>query len=236
MKRALISKNKWKFLDGSIPVPDQFDPNFDAWERSNNLIHSWLVNSVSPGITQSLIHIDLASIVWKNLRERFSQGDLTRIAKLQQELYSFKQGNLLVTEFFIELTAYWEEFENYRPVHDYNCESKNLRNQDYIMRFLMGLNDCYSVIKTQVLLTDPLPSLNRVFSMILQYERQNGFDDVEENQVVINVADGKRYIKGKHYGSKVCIYCGRTGHTGNLLSQAWLSTWIQDEELQFKCE
>lgn len=178
MLRALISKNKWKFLDGSIPVPDRFDPSFDAWEKCNNLIHSWLVNFIA----QSLIHIDLVSIVWKNLRERFSQGDLVRIAELQQELYSFKQGNLSVTEFFNELTAYWEELENYKPVLDYNCESKKFRNQDYIMRFLMGLNDYYFVIKTQVLLMDPLPSLNRIFSMILQYERQNGFDNVEENQ------------------------------------------------------
>lgn len=27
MKHALISKNKWKFLDGYVEVPDQFDPN-----------------------------------------------------------------------------------------------------------------------------------------------------------------------------------------------------------------
>lgn len=30
---------------------------------------------------------------------------------------------------------------------------------------------------------------------------------------MINAADGKRYIKGKHYGSKGCTYCGRTSHT-----------------------
>ena len=30
VKRALIVKNKFRFLDGSITVPDQFNPNFDV--------------------------------------------------------------------------------------------------------------------------------------------------------------------------------------------------------------
>lgn len=50
MKRALLSKNRWKFLDGSIAVPDQFDLSYDAWERCNNLIHSWIINLVLPSI------------------------------------------------------------------------------------------------------------------------------------------------------------------------------------------
>ena len=67
----------------------------------------------------------------------------------------------------------------------------------------MGLNECYLVIKMQILLMDPLPPLNHVFSMVLQYERQNGLDEGDENQVVINVADSKRFYKGKTSGGKV---------------------------------
>lgn len=79
MKCALISKNKWKSIDGSIPVPDRFDPSYDAWERCNNLIHSWIINSVSPPIAQSIIHTKLVIVVWKNLKERFAQGDLVHL-------------------------------------------------------------------------------------------------------------------------------------------------------------
>lgn len=32
MKRTMVSKNKFKFLDGSIVVPkDRFDPSYDTW-------------------------------------------------------------------------------------------------------------------------------------------------------------------------------------------------------------
>lgn len=40
------------------------------------------------------------------------------------------------------------------------------------MSFLEGLNDNYAVIKSQILLINPLPPLYKVFSMVSQLERQ----------------------------------------------------------------
>jgi len=57
MHRALGAKNKFQFLDGSIPVPALQDLNRLVWVRRNNLIHSWIVNSVSSQIAQSIIFI-----------------------------------------------------------------------------------------------------------------------------------------------------------------------------------
>lgn len=50
MQRALGAKNKLSFIDGSIHVPAIDDLNRGAWERCNHLIHSWILNSVSPQI------------------------------------------------------------------------------------------------------------------------------------------------------------------------------------------
>jgi len=41
------------------------------------------------------------------------------------------------------------------------------------MQFLIGLNDQFSVVKTQILLRDPLPSLNKVYSLVIQEERNH---------------------------------------------------------------
>ena len=40
------------------------------------------------------------------------------------------------------------------------------------MSFLMGLNDSYAQVRGQLLLMDPLPPINKVFSLITQEERQ----------------------------------------------------------------
>lgn len=41
MTKALINKNKIRFIDGSLPKPDRFDPTFDAWVRCNNQVHTY---------------------------------------------------------------------------------------------------------------------------------------------------------------------------------------------------
>ena len=90
MRMSLISKNKLKFVDGRISVPAQEDPNYAAWERCNTMVVSWIIKSLSPTIAQSVIWIDSACDLWKDLYDRFSQGDAVRIADLQEELASLK--------------------------------------------------------------------------------------------------------------------------------------------------
>ena len=87
---AFVSKNKMGFLNGTIRTPDANDLLFSAWECCNTLIMSWLLNSLSQSIAQSIIYLDRAVDVWSNLKEQFSQSDLLLIAELQKEVYAFK--------------------------------------------------------------------------------------------------------------------------------------------------
>ena len=40
------------------------------------------------------------------------------------------------------------------------------------MSFLMGLNDTYTIVRGQILLVDPIPSLSKVFSLLNQDDKQ----------------------------------------------------------------
>lgn len=231
MRRALGSKNKFRFVDGSIDPPSIMDPTYTAWERCNLLIHLWIMNSVSETIAPSIVFIENAIDVWRDLKDRFSQGDLICISELQLEIHALKQGSKPVTEFFTELKSLWEELEAYRPVPScacpVRCQCASMRNarvyhqQDYVIRFLTGLNDHFSVVKSQILLMDPLPSINRVFSMVIQHERQN--IQIVSDDSFVNAVD-RRFGQGRGRGgynqnfdgrnsSKICSFCGKTGHT-----------------------
>jgi hypothetical protein len=93
LRRALGGKNKFDFVDGSIPVPTDFDPSFKAWNRCNMLVHSWIMNSVEDSIAQSIVFLENAVDVWNELKERFSQGDYIRISELQCEIFGLKQDS-----------------------------------------------------------------------------------------------------------------------------------------------
>jgi len=112
------------FITGSIPVPDTQSPLYPPWERCNNLIISWLLNSVSQFIAQSVIYFDSATDIWNALRGWFSQGDLLRIAELQEEIYVVKQGLQNVTDYFTNLKTLWEELDNYRLLSSCNCSAR----------------------------------------------------------------------------------------------------------------
>jgi hypothetical protein len=125
MKRALGAKLKLDFIDGTLPVPnDAFDPSFRAWNRCNQLVSSWILNSVSPQIAQSVVFLENAIDIWNELRERFSQGDLIRISELQSEIYALKQESRSVTDFYSDLKVLWEELELYLPIPTCTCRNR----------------------------------------------------------------------------------------------------------------
>lgn len=238
MRRALGLKNKFHFVDGTIQVPDESDLTFLGWEKCNNLVHSWLVNSMAPELAESVVFIENAIDVWNELKEQFMRGDRIRVSRLQQEIANIKQGNRSIPEYYTELRTLWEELEQYRPMPKCNCpvactcqamrNARAFRLEDRIIQFLVGLNEEYQAVSSQILLMEPLPLMNRVFSMVLEQERHKepaaNITGTEETNGMINVVTGGRGRgngnfqgrggQGRCRGNgRQCTYCGKTGHT-----------------------
>ncbi|WVZ00698.1 hypothetical protein V8G54_026767 [Vigna mungo] len=68
----LQMKNKFGFVDGSIPCPTDTNPMVSAWKPCNNLVLSWINHSVSHEIATSIIWVDSVAAAWKNLKDCFS--------------------------------------------------------------------------------------------------------------------------------------------------------------------
>ncbi|EEF43757.1 conserved hypothetical protein [Ricinus communis] len=89
-----------------------------------------------------------------------------------------------------------------------------LNGRNRIMQLLMGLNDGYEAVRSQVLLMEPLPGINNVYSMILRIEKLR----IVYN-FVLDHAKSQSYRKdsgeNKVYGkdlTKHCNYCKKDGH------------------------
>jgi len=90
MLTALSAKNKLQFVNGSVVEPDKDDFIHNAWTRCNDMVVSWIVPSVSPQIKQSILWMENAEEIWKDLRVRFFQGDLLYISDLQMDVVQLK--------------------------------------------------------------------------------------------------------------------------------------------------
>ncbi|CAN1262313.1 Retrovirus-related Pol polyprotein from transposon RE1 [Linum perenne] len=183
MLMVLDGKNKTGFVDGSILAPDSDQPLYPFWIRNNKLVLIWILRSVSPTISKSILYSKSARIAWTVLCQRFSHGDYFKIVDLQVQIFGFQQGLQSVTKYFTELVTLYDELRNFRPIPDcscspvFSCSLTKIRlyqEQDSVIRFLRGLNDSFSSPRSQVMLLEPLPSLNKVFVMMIQQERDIG--------------------------------------------------------------
>jgi hypothetical protein len=84
----------------------------------------------------------------------------------------------MVTTLYSELKALWEKLEIYMPIPTCTCHvrcfcdaMRVVRNNHHMLQamcFLTGLNNNFNVVKSQILLTNPLPSMTRMFSRVLR--------------------------------------------------------------------
>lgn len=51
------------------------DPLFEAWERCNSMVVSWIHGTSLPHIAHSVLYIDNAKAHWDELKERFIKGN-----------------------------------------------------------------------------------------------------------------------------------------------------------------
>ncbi|CAL1390364.1 unnamed protein product [Linum trigynum] len=169
MEDALRTKNKIVFIDGSLPPPDGNNPLHSTWVRVNGTILCGIRSSVSDDILPSLMKIKTTRKAWKYLKSKFGQGDFIRIADLQGRLATCNQGNQFGRQFYTDLKVLWDELDSYLPIPMCDCPSKTYetvcmyRENGRVIKFLQGLSPNYQMVKTQMLLVDPLPDLDSVY-------------------------------------------------------------------------
>ncbi|CAL1393832.1 unnamed protein product [Linum trigynum] len=82
---ALIVKNKFGFVDGSIPQ-HMADPELKAWSRCDAFVKGWLRISMDKEVQSSVRYAKTEIEVWIDLKQRFGQGILTRGYELRHML------------------------------------------------------------------------------------------------------------------------------------------------------
>ncbi|XP_038995860.1 uncharacterized protein LOC120153902 isoform X2 [Hibiscus syriacus] len=214
MRIALLAKNKLGLVDGTCCKEDYDEILHSQWERCNAVVLSWILNTVSSDLSAGIVFASSAVQVWSDLKERFDKVDGSRIFFLHREIATLNQGDSTVSTYFTRLKLLWDEYHALVPLSACNCEvsqqnSKHIAQQR-LLQFLMGLNDTYSAIRSQVLLMQPLPNVNQAYSMIVQEEAQRAqLSGVSGATAMYSNASGnsdRRRFNG------VCDYCKIKGH------------------------
>lgn len=240
MKMALNAKNKLGFVDGSVTQSATNQVEIQAWGRCNDMVLSWILNSIDKSLTASIIYADTARSVWLDLEERFSQGNNPRIFQLKRDITNFRQEQHSLAFFYNTLKSYWDELGTYVTLPSCNCGAiskctceifkkiQDMHETERVYQFLMGLNETCTNIRSQILVMDPLPNVSKVYAIINQEEKQRLLHlpsiNTSEN---VAMAANKSFQNGGHgsnrphgtnqstvrgKGRPKCDYCGEFGH------------------------
>ncbi|XP_074336363.1 uncharacterized protein LOC141673513 [Apium graveolens] len=179
MRIALSSKLKLGFIDGTCAKPACTDNLFTYWTRCNDIVISWLLNTVSPEIRQSVMYLNDAHEIWEDLRIRFAQTNIPKLFKLRREISYLNQVNMLVTSYFTKFRSLNGELDALTDVPRCDCKKCTCSVNDKLdkfykstklSQFLMGLSDQYILIRGHLLLMSQVPSLSVAYSILMQEE------------------------------------------------------------------
>ena len=85
VRKSLIAKNKLGFMDGSLTISSPLVNSpiaTQAWICVDNMVGTWIINSVSPKLQASITYRDTALEIWTDLRDTFSQGNGTKVINI----------------------------------------------------------------------------------------------------------------------------------------------------------
>lgn len=127
-------------------------------------------NAISLEIKASAFYVDMAHQLWLDLDQRHAQQNAPRTFEIKPSIINLLQSQDPVRVYWTKLNNLVDELINYELMPNCTCGGLKTvieyQDRDYIMKFLIGLDESYKGMIGQILMMRPLPSMNEVFSII----------------------------------------------------------------------
>ncbi|XP_038886270.1 uncharacterized protein LOC120076493 [Benincasa hispida] len=208
----ICGKGKEDYLSSKNPIPDQVDQRYKKWKAENNMVMSWLINSMTTEIGEGFFYSSQLQaksgkqLVKLILTKKILQSHL----KLKAKFMSYDKGI---------------------------CKSLTiLLNYLDLFKFLLGLNKELDEVHGRILAIKPLPNIKEIFAKVREESRKKLMLGVTAssksegsallaqnlgNEVHTNTHDN-HYNRNQNYTGNEnrqqkprpwCEYCKKPGHT-----------------------
>ncbi|XP_016478937.1 uncharacterized protein LOC107800301 [Nicotiana tabacum] len=97
------AKNKVGFIDVTFLQPKISCDSFKSWTRTNDMVISWMLNTLTKEITKSVLYSKTAREIWLELEEKSGQSNGPQLFHLQKEINESVQGNLDIAGYYTML-------------------------------------------------------------------------------------------------------------------------------------
>lgn len=226
------AKKKLGFVDGTIEKPEEDDPNYEHWEAWNSMLIAWIFNTMGKDLQATVAYADDVRKLWNDLKERYSQGNLARIYQLKSDICLLKQEGQSVAEYWGKMKGLWDELESYYDNSGCTCGANGAAlmkwETEKSFQFIMGLHPEFNTVRSTILSAEPMPGLNKIYSLITHEEKQKfvsrkkesstepvaflakGIEGLQAGAIMPTRMPRKRQFMAE--GRPICDHCGKPGH------------------------
>lgn len=174
IRPVLATQSKLEFITGTFPKPPSTSRFYKQWLKVDYMVSTWIVNSILKEFVNAFTHLDTTQKLWKTITLRFGTKNGPKVYKLQKEIFKYSQGNQSVLEYFNNSVSLWDELDAIIPPLDCICNARGAtvvkEEQQRLVKFLERLNDSYEYVIDQIMMLDPLPDLDKAYTLIVQVE------------------------------------------------------------------
>ncbi|KAF7828194.1 Retrovirus-related Pol polyprotein from transposon RE2 [Senna tora] len=85
-----------KTICQTLSKPKSDDPTFKKWKAENQMVMTWLINSMTLEIGEDFMFFDTAAEIWNAAKESYSDVENTaELFEIKEALHDLKQGRIL---------------------------------------------------------------------------------------------------------------------------------------------
>ncbi|KAB2605310.1 hypothetical protein D8674_005027 [Pyrus ussuriensis x Pyrus communis] len=137
---ALGGRSKLGYVNGTIKPPGSSSATFDAWHSNDQLVMSWILNSMEPKLSEIFSYSDSSHILWESIKEMYgSQHNAARVFELKKSLAGLKQGNQTFIQHLGSMKSMWNELDLYRPHTTESAALLKRADEDKVFQLLASL-------------------------------------------------------------------------------------------------
>ncbi|CAL9030740.1 unnamed protein product [Prunus brigantina] len=165
------TQGKLGYLTGDTDAPDSKDPKFGKWKIDDAVVKSWMLRTMVPSLLNIFHTLTTAKEIWDVVNQMFYDGsNISQLYELRCQATRLKQEGRPVSTYFVELKAIWPKLDKRRPFQ-MKCADDMKTFHAAVMAnrvydFLVGLDDTYDKVRSDILRSDKVPSIENVFFMV----------------------------------------------------------------------
>ncbi|GJU58883.1 ribonuclease H-like domain-containing protein [Tanacetum coccineum] len=205
-------------------------------DMCNSVVFTWILNSLSSDLYVGAIYAKTSFELWTDLKDTYDKVDGLAVFNLHKSINSLSESGASLADYYNNLNSLWKQFDAMISLHSCTCDAaKHFEKHNQLIKliqFLMGLDENYLAIRSNILTREPLSLVKAAFAIVSGEESHRYITSTSSTKptataFVAKTFDKKRFNnnnnnnKGSSSNSNnrgpnpnlKCTNCNKIGHT-----------------------